>query len=178
MGQRRAVPRAASRTTPDAAFLLLCVILASFCFSNSFPLNPQGKPQKAMPIYAYACEACGHRQDHLQKMADAPIAACPECGSDTYSKQLSAPQFQLKGGGWYVTDFRDNGKKDGKKSDSGADGKSDTKADAKSDGAETKSDAKSDSKGDAKTESKSESATPAKTDSAASTTTSTATKAA
>ncbi len=129
-----------------------------------------------MPIYAYACEACGHRQDHLQKMADAPIAICPECGSDTYSKQLSAPPFQLKGGGWYVTDFRDSGKKDGKKADSSAAGKSDDKTDAKSDGAE----AKSDTKGESKSESKPDSAAPAKTDSAAgsSSSTATATKAA
>lgn len=128
-----------------------------------------------MPIYAYACEACGHRQDHLQKMADAPIAVCPECGSNTYSKQLSAPQFQLKGGGWYVTDFRDNGKKP----DSSTGGKSDSKSDAKSGGAEAKSDTKSDGGSEAKTESKTESAAPAKTDSAASTastTSSTATK--
>jgi putative FmdB family regulatory protein len=86
-----------------------------------------------MPIYAYACASCGHRQDHLQKMADAPIAVCPECGAASYSKQLSAPQFQLKGGGWYVTDFRDSGKKDAKPSDKSADGKSDGGSGAKAD---------------------------------------------
>ena len=95
-----------------------------------------------MPIYAYACDACGHRQDHLQKMSDAPIAACPQCAAASYAKQLSAPQFQLKGGGWYVTDFRDNGKKDVGKSDGNSDAKSgDTAA-----GSEGKTESKSDPK--------------------------------
>ena len=108
-----------------------------------------------MPIYAYACAACGHRQDHLQKMADALISTCPACGAESYSKQLSAPQFQLKGGGWYVTDFRDNGKKDGKKADAAGEGNSD----AKSDGSEAVSGG--DSKSETKTESKTESSTSA-----------------
>ena len=68
-----------------------------------------------MPIYAYRCEDCGHAQDFLQKMSDPLIAVCPNCGSANFRKQLTAAGFQLKGGGWYVTDFRDNGKKDGKK---------------------------------------------------------------
>lgn len=59
-----------------------------------------------MPIYAYKCESCGHRQDALQKMSDAPLAVCPACGASTYVKQLTAAGFQLKGSGWYVTDFR------------------------------------------------------------------------
>lgn len=71
-----------------------------------------------MPIYAYRCEDCGHAQDFLQKMSDPPIAVCPNCGSSNFKKQLTAAGFQLKGGGWYVTDFRDSGKKDGKKADS------------------------------------------------------------
>ena len=105
-----------------------------------------------MPIYAYACAACGHRQDHLQKMADALIPICPSCGAESYSKQLSAPQFQLKGGGWYVTDFRDNGKKDGKKSDAAVEGKSDDKSagDSKADtgGGDSKTESKSDTNSD------------------------------
>lgn len=59
-----------------------------------------------MPIYAYRCAACGHEGDHLQKMADAPLSVCPECGAEQYQKQLSAPGFQLKGSGWYATDFK------------------------------------------------------------------------
>ena len=72
-----------------------------------------------MPIYAYRCQDCGHAQDFLQKISDGPIAACPACGSTNFQKQVTAAGFQLKGGGWYVTDFRDGGKKDAKKSDAG-----------------------------------------------------------
>jgi putative FmdB family regulatory protein len=64
-----------------------------------------------MPIYPYLCGSCGHHQDVLQKMSAAPLTTCPECNSEAFSKQLSAPAFQLKGSGWYVTDFRENGKK-------------------------------------------------------------------
>ena len=64
-----------------------------------------------MPIYEYACPDCGYTYDHMQKMADAPIAACPKCASTKYYKKLSAAGFALKGTGWYVTDFRDGGKK-------------------------------------------------------------------
>ncbi len=59
-----------------------------------------------MPIYAYKCASCGHADDVLQKLADAPLTVCPKCGQASYSKQITAPQFQLKGSGWYVTDFR------------------------------------------------------------------------
>ncbi|GAB2887705.1 zinc ribbon domain-containing protein [Paralcaligenes sp. KSB-10] len=64
-----------------------------------------------MPIYAYKCSACGHEQDVLQKMSDPLLKVCPECGQSTYSKQVTAAGFQLKGSGWYVTDFRGNGAK-------------------------------------------------------------------
>jgi putative FmdB family regulatory protein len=60
-----------------------------------------------MPIYAYKCESCGHAKDVLQKMSDAPLVDCPACGAATFKKQLTAAGFQLKGSGWYVTDFRD-----------------------------------------------------------------------
>jgi putative FmdB family regulatory protein len=66
-----------------------------------------------MPIYAYKCESCGHAKDVLQKMSDAPLVDCPQCGAATFKKQLTAAGFQLKGSGWYVTDFRD-AKSDGK----------------------------------------------------------------
>lgn len=59
-----------------------------------------------MPIYSYKCNACGHQSDVLQKMSDAPLTICPACGKDSYSKQLTAAGFVLKGGGWYVTDFK------------------------------------------------------------------------
>lgn len=59
-----------------------------------------------MPIYEYRCTACGYQKDHLQKMSDAPLTTCPSCGAETYSKQLSAAGFQLKGNGWYATDFK------------------------------------------------------------------------
>lgn len=62
-----------------------------------------------MPIYAYKCSACGHAKDVLQKISDAPLSVCPECGQSTFSKQVTAAGFQLKGSGWYVTDFRGNG---------------------------------------------------------------------
>ncbi len=59
-----------------------------------------------MPIYAYKCESCGHAKDVLQKISDAPLTGCPACGAATFNKQLTAAGFQLKGSGWYVTDFR------------------------------------------------------------------------
>jgi putative FmdB family regulatory protein len=59
-----------------------------------------------MPIYAYKCESCGHAKDVLQKISDAPLSACPACGESTFAKQLTAAGFQLKGSGWYATDFR------------------------------------------------------------------------
>jgi putative FmdB family regulatory protein len=59
-----------------------------------------------MPIYAYKCESCGHAKDVLQKISDAPLTQCPACGQNTFAKQLTAAGFQLKGSGWYATDFR------------------------------------------------------------------------
>lgn len=59
-----------------------------------------------MPIYAYRCEACGHAKDVLQKMSDPVLTRCPACGAESFKKQLTAAGFQLKGSGWYATDFR------------------------------------------------------------------------
>jgi len=59
-----------------------------------------------MPIYAYRCEACGFTKDALQKVSDAPLTVCPSCNQPAFKKQLTAAGFQLKGTGWYVTDFR------------------------------------------------------------------------
>lgn len=63
-----------------------------------------------MPIYEYRCSSCGFTKDHLQKMSDAPLTDCPECGQASYAKALTAPGFQLKGSGWYQTDFKDKAK--------------------------------------------------------------------
>ncbi len=74
-----------------------------------------------MPIYEYRCEACGEEHEALQKMSEPPLRICPRCGEDRLRKQLTAPGFQLKGSGWYETDFKDNGKekkKDTEKSES------------------------------------------------------------
>jgi putative FmdB family regulatory protein len=101
-----------------------------------------------MPIYEYRCAACGHQEDHLQKLADAPLTRCPACGRKKYEKQLSAAGFQLKGSGWYATDFK------GGKAPEAA------KPEAK---AEAKTDAKSETKTEGKTETKPEKKTPAST---------------
>lgn len=63
-----------------------------------------------MPIYAYACASCGVQKDVMQKMSDAPLTICPECGKESFSKQLTAAGFQLKGNGYYVTDFKNGSK--------------------------------------------------------------------
>jgi putative FmdB family regulatory protein len=96
-----------------------------------------------MPIYAYKCSTCGHSKDVLQKMSDALLTDCPACGAATFSKQLTAAGFQLKGSGWYATDFKggattaaapvvgaDAGGSGGTKAASEV--KSDTKSDTKS----------------------------------------------
>lgn len=62
-----------------------------------------------MPIYAYRCEACGFAKDVLQKISDDALTVCPSCHQDSFRKQLTAAGFQLKGSGWYVTDFRGGG---------------------------------------------------------------------
>ena len=59
-----------------------------------------------MPIYAYRCSACGHAEDVMQKMSAEPLTECPQCHAASFSKQLTAPGFQLKGSGWYVSDFK------------------------------------------------------------------------
>ena len=92
-----------------------------------------------MPIYEYRCGACGHQEDHLQKVSERPLSKCPACGKKTYKKQLSAAGFQLKGSGWYATDFKTTGKKTEKKPDV----KTESKTEAKT---ETKTESKPDSK--------------------------------
>ncbi len=67
-----------------------------------------------MPIYAYRCSACGLEQDVMQKMSDAPLTTCPDCKTETFSKQLTAAGFHLKGSGWYQTDFKGGTKPEAK----------------------------------------------------------------
>ncbi len=64
-----------------------------------------------MPIYEYACQKCGHAFDALQKVSDGPLRKCPECGAMRLKRLVSAPQFRLKGTGWYETDFKKDGDK-------------------------------------------------------------------
>ena len=64
-----------------------------------------------MPIYEYCCQDCGHSLEAIQKLADAPLTDCPECGKAALKKQVSAPAFRLSGGGWYETDFKTGDKK-------------------------------------------------------------------
>ena len=97
-----------------------------------------------MPIYEYRCDECGHQEDHLQKVSEALLAVCPACGKPAYKKLLSAAGFQLKGSGWYATDFKSSGKKPAEK-------KTDSKTETK---AETKTESKTEAKTDAKPESK------------------------
>ena len=113
-----------------------------------------------MPIYEYRCSSCGFQKEYLRKLSDPALSVCPECGKQTFSKILSAAGFQLKGSGWYETDFRNSGAKPAAKT--GGTDKSDTKTDAKAGAksdtkSDTKSDVKSDTKPDKKSESKSES---------------------
>ena len=69
-----------------------------------------------MPIYEYRCQSCGHQQEFLRKVSDAPLTTCPQCGKPSFSKLLSAAGFQLKGSGWYATDFKGSGSKPAAKS--------------------------------------------------------------
>ena len=101
-----------------------------------------------MPIYEYRCAACGHQDDHLQKVSEAPLTKCPACGKKKYQKQLTAAGFQLKGSGWYASDFKGGGKKpDEAKPEAKAEGKAETKT-------ETKAEAKTETKTETKPEKK------------------------
>ncbi len=115
-----------------------------------------------MPIYAYRCESCGFEKDVLRKMSDAPLTQCPQCEKDTFRKQVTAAGFQLKGSGWYVTDFR-GGSSGAKAAASGteASGNSETRPETKS---ETKSEAKSEAKSDSAPAPAASTSTPASSD--------------
>jgi len=85
-----------------------------------------------MPIYEYRCNACGHKLESLQRLSDAPLVTCPACGKDALAKQLSAAGFQLKGSGWYATDFKNSGSKPPAKDAAKPDAKADAPASATS----------------------------------------------
>lgn len=85
------------------------LISGSLRYNPLFPIDEL--LEVTVPIYEYRCNSCGAEKEHLQKMSDDPIASCPACGSADYIKLISAAGFQLKGSGWYVTDFKDNNKK-------------------------------------------------------------------
>ena len=91
-----------------------------------------------MPIYEYRCASCGHELEAMQKFSDPLLKQCPQCRADALVKLVSAAGFQLKGGGWYATDFRGSGGKPAPKSDGKSEG-GEAKSDGKSSG-ETKSD--------------------------------------
>lgn len=78
-----------------------------------------------MPIYEYRCASCGHETEVLQKMSDTPLKTCPACGKDSFVKQISAAGFQLKGSGWYATDFKGSKPASAGKSTEGSEAKSD-----------------------------------------------------
>ena len=86
-----------------------------------------------MPLYEYKCSSCGHQQEFLQKWSDAPMTVCTACGKETFSKLLTAAGFQLKGSGWYATDFKNSGSKSAPKADAakGDAGKADAKPESK-----------------------------------------------
>lgn len=84
-----------------------------------------------MPIYEYRCSECGFQSEYLQKVSEPPLSVCPSCGKATFQKLLSAAGFQLKGSGWYATDFRNSGGKAAKPGDSKPGGAAEAKSEAK-----------------------------------------------
>ncbi len=116
-----------------------------------------------MPIYAYRCSNCGHAQDVLQRMSDPVLSVCPACGQPAYVKQVTAAGFQLKGSGWYVTDFRGD-KKTGQAADAGGADKGGAKdGDTAAPAADKGGDVAPAASGEAKAESKNGDSASAKT---------------
>ena len=76
-----------------------------------------------MPIYEYRCGACGFQKEYLQRMSDAPLTDCPECGKAEFNKMVTAAGFQLKGNGWYATDFKNKGAAPAKQQDKASEAK-------------------------------------------------------
>ena len=100
-----------------------------------------------MPIYEYRCTSCGHQQEFLQKVSDTPLTVCTACGKATFAKMLTAAGFQLKGSGWYATDFKGKGSAPAAKGEGKGEAKTDAKTEAKSEGGEKPA---ADGKADAK----------------------------
>lgn len=121
-----------------------------------------------MPIYEYRCSDCGFQKEFLQKVSDPRLTTCTSCGKETFEKMLTAAGFQLKGSGWYATDFKNSGSKPAAKADdSGKSGKAVAVGEnAKTDAAKSGGDSDSGSKS---SDSSTAAATPAKSDSASST---------
>jgi putative FmdB family regulatory protein len=117
-----------------------------------------------MPIYEYRCSSCGHQQEFLQKLSEAPHTVCTACGKPTFTKMLTAAGFQLKGSGWYATDFRNKGTAPAKSTEASGETKSEAKSEGKSEAkAEAKTEAKTETKSETKSETKAAPATAAKT---------------
>ena len=110
-----------------------------------------------MPIYEYRCSSCGFQKEYLQKINDPVMSVCPECHKSTFSKMLSAAGFQLKGSGWYATDFRNSGSKPAAKASETGD-KGAAKSENKDSGAAKSDKTDSSPKSGGNTESKSEAA--------------------
>ena len=91
-----------------------------------------------MPIYEYRCAKCGFQDEYLQKISEPPLKVCPSCGKAKFEKLMSAPGFQLKGSGWYATDFKGGSKPAAAKGEAKSEATPESKGEAKS---ETKSDA-------------------------------------
>ena len=102
-----------------------------------------------MPIYEYRCSQCGHQEEHLQKASEPALTKCPVCGKDSFNKLLSAAGFQLKGSGWYATDFKGGAAKKEKSAEKSPDSKTEAKPESPA------------SKPEAKPETKPKSETPA-----------------
>ncbi len=115
-----------------------------------------------MPIYEYRCASCGFEEEYLQKVGAALLTQCPECGEATFAKKLTAAGFQLKGSGWYATDFKNSG---GKAKETKSENKSETKSETAS---ETKSDTKTETKSETKAADKPAASTSSSTDSTSS----------
>jgi putative FmdB family regulatory protein len=98
-----------------------------------------------MPIYEYRCSSCGHQQEFLQKVSDKPITVCTQCGKETFTKMVTAAGFQLKGSGWYATDFKNKGSAPAKSPDAkgGESGSGESKSGDKATDSKPASEAKS-----------------------------------
>lgn len=116
-----------------------------------------------MPIYEYRCSGCGFQKEYLQKVSDPPMSLCPSCNTETFTKMLTAAGFQLKGSGWYATDFK-GGKTSKPADDAGGGAKTDDKSATKTESeTKTKTETTTDAKTQTKTESGTKTATPAVT---------------